>query len=95
MMPAFLAAYGIRIVAGCGEHPLAGEESTNFGRAHFRRMARVMEEDEPFDPTYIGLFGMRAEVPRANRQSNLIEKLWFWRAGRQTRNRELRRSYGR
>ena len=36
------------------------------------------EEDEPFDPVDIGLFGPVAVVPGEDRLSDLVKQLGFW-----------------
>ena len=57
----------------------AGEKCRDISLAHLSRVAFVVEEDESFDPSDIGIFSFDAVVPCADRLADLIEEsglLW-------------------
>lgn len=65
------------VLGGGGDAPFdgeVGEEGFDLRRAHFAGVAFVVEEDEPFDPGDVGLFGADGIVFAADRISDLVEK---------------------
>ena len=59
-----------------------GEKRLDFRRAHFTRVALVVEEDIAFDPFFIGLLGAIGIVFEANGIANLLEDfLALWSLG--------------
>jgi hypothetical protein len=51
-----------------------GEEDADLAGPHFIGMPLSMKEDEPANPSHIGLLGPNAVMPNANRRTNLIEQ---------------------
>jgi len=65
------------VLSGCGDAPFdgeVGEEGLDLGGTHLAGVAFVVEEDEPFDPGDVGLFGADGVVFTADRVSDLIEE---------------------
>jgi hypothetical protein len=58
------------------------EKRSDFGRAHFRRVALAGEIDESLDPVDIGFFGATAVVSAAYRLAHAVEQARALRACR-------------
>jgi len=49
------------------------QEPRDLGRAHLRRVALVVEQDEAPDPAHVGLLGTQAAVTGAQRGADPIQ----------------------
>ncbi len=54
-----------------------GQESIDLGLGHLRRMAHVVEIDEPFDPMAIGLLSSSAVMAGAQGFTEAVQKFRF------------------